>query len=696
MAISKPLAGKSSPKADPEAQLSGLARAMERLVRAAAVLPREEDHKLREDLVNLARRVVVSEVLAARPTVVVAGLQGVGKSTLVAALYDLPDGVLPENLGRGEQIPVLITERRGATAPGLFSHEILRAEVGPIVGRRAVTAAEFHQIARAPSGDDLYLEIESPPRWLGGSDAALLLLPGVEDTPTEWDVLARHAMDSGSACVYVVDGTRLAWKAHADLFGRVLDGFGLGKLVVALSRTDMTLDGNDAAFKRLVEMHGIPAEAHERILRTGTSPELVAAWTKDLARILGRILPPTKQLRARQLEQLRLLVDDDLGRVLGQTEDALHALEARAAGGHLAQVEAVLVVVQEERQRVRKAYAAAVNGFFAAHAEAVQERMAALITKPDWFDRAWSTLFGEPLEEALQFEGALKLAWRDPALRDAHARAIADVVRTRTGLLVVDAAAPSAYALAKPEAPLPSLLSGDVVSDIRVFAGDRHLTNTGHLPSLSAKESLRVLPSAALDYARLVQVAPQSFATDGKPPSAGLEVVANDFTEAVAGQKQLFQIVGGLLVADAAWDGKLDSLPNLAHALGFAGPATTGTVVAATAAGPIAIAAGVVAAGAAVVVIRRAIIGRDYERYGSVKLAVHSMRESSVQQTLDAFDDLMDALEERVTFGLERLYGLDAAWARNQRLALSLHQAVEQRLLLLDAIDAQRLFSDVG
>lgn len=56
----------------------------------------------------------------------------------------------------------------------------------------------------------------------------------------------------------------------------------------------------------------------------------------------------------------------------------------------------------------------------------------------------------------------------------------------------------------------------------------------------------------------------------------------------------------------------------------------------------------------------------------------------------------MDALEERVTFGLERLYGLDAAWARNQRLALSLHQVVEQRLLLLDAIDAQRLFSDVG
>jgi ABC-type phosphate/phosphonate transport system ATPase subunit len=52
---------------------------------------------------NLIRKTVVSEILYNRYVIAISGLQGVGKSTLLKMMYDIPEGYIPEILGIGEQ-----------------------------------------------------------------------------------------------------------------------------------------------------------------------------------------------------------------------------------------------------------------------------------------------------------------------------------------------------------------------------------------------------------------------------------------------------------------------------------------------------------------------------------------------------------------------------------------------------------------
>ena len=69
-----------------------------------------EDSGIRKKLQLIYRKLTISEILFEKYIISISGLQGVGKTTLVKQIYSIPDDLLPENIGRGEQLPVLITD----------------------------------------------------------------------------------------------------------------------------------------------------------------------------------------------------------------------------------------------------------------------------------------------------------------------------------------------------------------------------------------------------------------------------------------------------------------------------------------------------------------------------------------------------------------------------------------------------------
>ena len=71
-----------------------------------------DNSEIRKKLQLIYRKLAISERLFEKYIVSISGLQGVGKTTFIKQIYSIPDEFLPENIGRGEQLPVLITEYR--------------------------------------------------------------------------------------------------------------------------------------------------------------------------------------------------------------------------------------------------------------------------------------------------------------------------------------------------------------------------------------------------------------------------------------------------------------------------------------------------------------------------------------------------------------------------------------------------------
>ena len=70
----------------------------------------KDAYKYAEELFPLLRKLLIASMMHNKYIVCVSGLQGAGKTTLMKNFYDISDDFMNVSLGRGERIPVLITE----------------------------------------------------------------------------------------------------------------------------------------------------------------------------------------------------------------------------------------------------------------------------------------------------------------------------------------------------------------------------------------------------------------------------------------------------------------------------------------------------------------------------------------------------------------------------------------------------------
>ena len=80
--------------------------------------------KYREQITRALRKIVIANEVADRYIIAVAGLQGVGKTTLMKNYYNLDDSFMNIALGRGERLPVFLTEDSTVAKPVLYVYEL--------------------------------------------------------------------------------------------------------------------------------------------------------------------------------------------------------------------------------------------------------------------------------------------------------------------------------------------------------------------------------------------------------------------------------------------------------------------------------------------------------------------------------------------------------------------------------------------
>jgi hypothetical protein len=144
------------------------------------VFKTERGGALKKDFVKLLNGIALTRLTSDRQMLAVTGLQGAGKTTIIKRLYEMDERFLPENLSRGEQLPVLISEWGREETCGFVCCSVQDEEKRIHIETTQITAEEFKKKSMDPKADDIWLELKVPYRYLKDENKSIALLPGFE------------------------------------------------------------------------------------------------------------------------------------------------------------------------------------------------------------------------------------------------------------------------------------------------------------------------------------------------------------------------------------------------------------------------------------------------------------------------------------------------------------------------------------
>ncbi len=258
-------------------------------------------------LTELYRKSFIMQTLTDRYVIAVTGTQGVGKTTLLAKLYNVEDGVLPTNQGRGEQIPILFTERK----PGehkAFIHRITRPNGSLAIMRDEIDRKEVQTLSmNYDPTTDLFIELEVPEAVFNCDTKHFLLLPGIESKNNYMYNLTWSALRTAANCVIVMFSNAYAKEETRSLIKRLNDDFKNSEPVFVLTMADQTTDKNES-FKKTV-MHDLNID-EDRVVISGTSDDLIAKWPERFKKTLQRYSASTSESIGVKCDNMKELLDD--------------------------------------------------------------------------------------------------------------------------------------------------------------------------------------------------------------------------------------------------------------------------------------------------------------------------------------------------------------------------------------------------
>ncbi|MBV9163578.1 MAG: hypothetical protein JO281_18960 [Pseudonocardiales bacterium] len=689
--------------------LSALTAAMIRLSQALTAVDSDHGRRLQDACRDILRPLVVARVLNKRYTVAVAGPQGVGKTSIVQALYELDDWLDPD-YGQGELLPVFIIEDATVDKPQprLIKFDILDAagevpdgEV-PEESDEAVVLKTWAEALRGNRPEVLYPELRVPPRFftdLPSGMGGLVLLPGyekVDDTSTPenrlWQEFMRESL-AGAAAVLLV--TRVATMATVDATAALTD------------LRERYLAGAQPVVVVNAESRDMLAEARATAARTFDLPEdqIVGTWpagfSLDVNEVAGRLQQPTEPthgtspaVRTRMLEKR---VGAQLGALLDQIEQALADMdEQKRHGGAgegglreiLGQFDAACLDLRRcFEDRLGQVLLATRN---AATKRADKLRDAEMEGKDNYWRRAKEAQFGfRPSAMAMERQNLILRAWHgdDPTKPSELALAMRDLLRELTRQRLAGYGITTALHQAGTDKPAtPPAPDPTALAVRQILTGER-----SDDPEVKARllTAVQLLPSLALEWAALAATVPAVAGLDRTTLEPGDEdtvrSTVESFSETFKGLTGVHAEIVQSLATIVGTDGeKVTSLSALVLAAGG------GRAVATKAAARI-------AGGAAAAMIALTVFSEVRRRLNDGRRMTHDalreMEHAEREVRMQAFDELMGLTRNIVVQTGRRVYGLDAWFGELEHLkwCLSTVRSHRSRLLRLLGGDASML-----
>lgn len=705
----------------PEVFLKELNSALRRLRGACNVLANEEIDK---KLLAVIRRLLLAEILGNEWIIAVGGSQGAGKTTLMSKIYDCGDW-LQGNEGRGEKLPVLIIETNEVTAPQGYVRRLQSGDTGNqlIVKDVTIDVENFNQVITDPSAEDLLPVLKVPKRFFKRENQAWLLLPGYEKQDRDnkdWQELMRQAMIAAGGCIVVTDETRMANQQQLDITKDMLaNELTHCEPCVVISKTESyknDLDRQNQLKNSAMNTFKIDeSRIDKQIILTGTDDsDYFEEWMPKLQSMIDELNYTGQSNRVFQINNLAHLIGRDLTKVLtsirSKTRLIFKSSEATESAliceDLLDEFDDSVTLLREEHKKIAKAH---VDRNRINASKKLDEKLS---LEHEGLKNFITSSLKSTTEKKTKIKQTVEDAWQQEGNNF-----LSDYANQLTGLTLekLGPVNDSDTELSKNENPklentkkLIELgyvsksgkpiqftkLSEEIKNDIKIVLNPN--SNTIVETSKQLVESVRLIPTISLEYARLSYSVPKLLADELKLKMDHngelIEQSVDAINKGVNTGRDALKAVAALLAVDVISDGDSDILgtlfghtKNKESETSSSDDSTSGESTSETGGGssppvmlhPAAIA--VTAFVAACYVTTKAVTGlRKQEQQLSIQAhsLLNAISDSHYENFCSSFDEVMRSVRFRLVYTLRQRYHLDENLMRKERLAKALADVI--------------------
>lgn len=613
----------------------------------------KEAYSFAEGIFGSIRKLFIASMMYNKTLICVSGLQGAGKTTLMRNLYNLDSKFLDPTRGRGERVPVLITEKKDIKAPKMYAIRIDKDNDGFYYQRECeLSADEYLSASKGEDSKIMYLELLVPYTHTYNAGISFMLLPGFEKKNDYWNNLIEFSVNSSDAAVFVFNETSFSNADNDKYLSRIESKFGKN-LVYAISGSDGSPDDNAEVKQTCIKTLSIPISESDRVVCVGsyTDESKNQAWIKNFKDALEKYAYRETQQFQRNSEYLYkeiLSIKENLYQILGILKNDS---SAEMKDYH---DDALLKAFDKAVKKKRKAFEENLDNEFETAKGESGKNLEQLFTDRPKLEAIKRFFFGssvkeqftetrEMVEKSLKYNGKYYLPDKHLGLALQRSLIALDQPEDRTDMSrLIDTKKEDGKTLLLTDGEKTQAMAGDICN----LLADNSQTKVNYtLQSTSPKKVLGAVAEIGTYYYSLEsynEVAESTGLSYYEPSQT--QLVPDKVIDGAKSSKKFVAGMAGMMGIDLIGDGSINMVSQIAASLGVAAPVAGAAAIA------------IIGAGAASVVMKD-LNRMQREDFQSARLAVNGVYDDLKIDALKKFDTYMKRIRDRIEDNLTELSG---------------------------------------
>lgn len=613
----------------------------------------KEANTFAEEIFGSIRKLFIASMMYNKTLICVSGLQGAGKTTLMRNFYNLDSEFLSSTRGRGERVPVLITEKRDIKAPKMYAIRIDKNNDGYYYQREIeLSADEYLNASRGEDSKIMYLELFVPYTHTNNEGISFMLLPGFEKKNDYWNNLIEFSVNSSDAAVFVFNETSFSNADNDKYLKRIESKFGKN-LIYAISGSDGSPDDNAEVKLTCIKTLNIPMSESDRVVCVGsyTDEAKNLAWIKNFKDALEKYAYRETQQFQRNSEYLYkeiLSIKENLYQILGVLNND-SSVEMKDYHN-----DALLKAFDKAVKKKRKAFEENLDIEFEIAKGESGKNLEQLFADKSKLGSVKRFLFGssvkeqftetrEMVEKSLKYDGDHYLPDKHLGLALQRSLSALDHPEERTDMSrLIDTKKEDGKTLLLTEGEKTQAMAGDICN----LLADNSQTKINYvLQSTSPKKVLGAVVELGTYYYSLIshdEVAESTGLSYYEPSQT--QLVSDKVIEGAKSSKKFVVGMAGMMGIDLIGDGSINMVSQIAASLGIAAPVAGAAAIA------------IIGAGATSVVMKD-LNRMQREDFQSARLAVNGVYDDLKIDALRKFDTYMERIRDRIEDNLTELSG---------------------------------------
>ncbi len=323
---------------------------------------------IHQELLQNIRKIALANNLSkiGRSIICITGLQGSGKTTLMKNFYQIDDSLMDIAMGRGEKLPVLITEYENCSEPTFYAFCVEKNGDNYCEVSKEINAEEFKSFASVKDEDAtvMYLEIRIPFKHTRNEDVSFMLLPGYERKNDYWQSLIDFSVHCATSAVFVMTENNFSEDKNKELLKKAKEQFGENLIYVFSSSEGYDENKKDDLRKKCCEEQGLASNHSDQIIFTKASvnPEENEEWISELKTAIQNYGNSAQDSYASSLPYYKKLVEN-IRDILWEIESIIRDNESNEILTELRQSD-WLEAFDKETDKKKRAYIKNLNDSF--------------------------------------------------------------------------------------------------------------------------------------------------------------------------------------------------------------------------------------------------------------------------------------------------------------------------------------------